>query len=355
MEVTPMAEPVRVVHYLNQFFAGIGGEEAANLPVEVRDGATGAGRALQQALGGDGAIVATIVGGDNFVAEEAERAATSIREALTRLAPDVVVAGPAFDSGRYGLACARACVEAQALGIKAVTAMYPDNPGFTTNRRDLLCLRTGTSVAKMGKVMAGLARLALTLGSGREIGSADEEGYLWRGFRRPVLREMVGAARAVDMALARISGRPFATEIPVARYDAVAPTPPVADLARVKLGVVTSGGLVPRGNPDRLVSARAERFFRYPIADRATLVVGEWESVHGGYSTHAVNTRNPNYVVPLDVLRELEAAGRFGSLHPTYYATVGNQTAVAEAKRMGAEIAQELHQADVGAVLLVAT
>ena len=350
-----MAEPVRVVHYLNQFFAGIGGEEAANSPVEARDGPVGAGRALQQALGADGRVAATIVGGDNFVAEEGERAAASIREALAQLSPDVVVAGPAFDSGRYGLACARACIQAQALGIKAVTAMHPDNPGFTTNRRELICMPTSANVVEMGAAMASLARLALTLGSGRELGSADEEGYLWRGFRRPVLREKRGAARAADMLLARIAGRPFQTEIPVTTYDAVPPTPPVPDLSRVKLGVVTSGGLVPKGNPDRLVSARAERFFRYPIEDRAALMVGEWESVHGGYSTHAVNTRNPNYVVPLDALRELEAAGRIGSLYGTYFATVGNQTAVAEAKRMGAEIAAALHEVDVGAVLLVAT
>ena len=30
---------VRVVHYLNQFFAGIGGEEQAGHPVEARPGA----------------------------------------------------------------------------------------------------------------------------------------------------------------------------------------------------------------------------------------------------------------------------------------------------------------------------
>ena len=345
-----MAGPVRVVHYVNQFFAGIGGEEAANTNIEVRNGPIGAARALQQALG-----AATIVGGDNFVAEEAERAATSIRAALVTLSPDVVVAGPAFDSGRYGLACALACTQAQEFGIKAVTAMYPDNPGFTNHRRELICVPTSANVVEMGAAMASLARLALTLGSGRELGSTDEEGYLWRGFRRPVQREKIGATRAVDMVLARIAGRPFASEIPVTTYDAVAPVAPVADLSRVKLGVVTSGGLVPRGNPDRLVSARAERFFRYPIDDQSTLVVGEWESVHGGYSTRAVNTRNPNYVVPLDVLREMEAAGRIGSLHGDYFATVGNQTAVAEAKRMGAEIAAALHEADVGAVLLVAT
>ncbi|MCI0880391.1 MAG: hypothetical protein J4N78_16055, partial [Chloroflexi bacterium] len=28
---------MRVVYYLNQFFGGIGGEEKANLPLEVRD------------------------------------------------------------------------------------------------------------------------------------------------------------------------------------------------------------------------------------------------------------------------------------------------------------------------------
>jgi glycine reductase len=346
---------MNVVHYLNQFFGGLGGEEAAKLPIQVREGAVGPGRALQQALGGEGAIAATIIGGDNFVVEESEQAAPSIRDALARLKPDVVVAGPAFDSGRYGLACAQVCIEAQRQGIPAVTAMYPDNPGFTTYRRDLICLPSGVNVAEMGKLMPSLARLALKLGSGQALGSAEEEGYLWRGFRRPVQREKSGAARAVDMALARIADRPFQTEIPVAAYDEVAPAPPVADLSKVRLAVVTSGGLVPKGNPDRLVSARAERFFRYPIADRATMVVGEWESVHGGYSTRSVNTRNPNYVVPLDVLREMEAAGRIGSLYPTYFATVGNQTAVADARRMGAEIASELLEEQIGAVLLVAT
>ncbi|HUX86995.1 MAG TPA: glycine/sarcosine/betaine reductase selenoprotein B family protein, partial [Chloroflexota bacterium] len=38
---------LRVVHYLNQFFAGIGGEDQANLPVQIRDGAIGPGRLLQ--------------------------------------------------------------------------------------------------------------------------------------------------------------------------------------------------------------------------------------------------------------------------------------------------------------------
>ena len=46
-----MNRPLRVVHYVNQFFAGIGGEEQAHVGVSVRDGAVGPGRALQQSLG----------------------------------------------------------------------------------------------------------------------------------------------------------------------------------------------------------------------------------------------------------------------------------------------------------------
>lgn len=37
---------MRVVHYLNQFFGGLGGEEKAAVPLEIRDGAIWAGKAV---------------------------------------------------------------------------------------------------------------------------------------------------------------------------------------------------------------------------------------------------------------------------------------------------------------------
>ncbi len=52
-----MDASLRVVHFLNQFFAGLGGEEAANLPVEVRREPVGATRALVAALGGQATVV----------------------------------------------------------------------------------------------------------------------------------------------------------------------------------------------------------------------------------------------------------------------------------------------------------
>ncbi len=346
---------ITVVHYLNQFFGGIGGEEAAETPVQVRDGPVGPGRLLQRALGTTGSVIATIICGDNYIAEQREAAAHAIGEVLDRLAPNVIVAGPAFDAGRYGLACGQVCVLAQERGIPAVTAMFAENAGLGPVRRQVLCLPTGRAVTEMPTVIGKLAQFALKLGQGQPLGSAEEEGYLPRGIRRPVLREKTGAERAVDMIVARVNDQPFVTEIPVIAYDRVAPTPPVADLAATRLAIVTSGGLVPHGNPDRLPSGFAEQFFRYSIGDQPTLDVGAWESIHGGYSTRAVNSRNPNFVVPLDVVRELEAERAIGQLYPYYFVTVGNGTAVSDARRMGGQIADELLREQVGAALFVAT
>ena len=60
---------MRVVHYLNQFFGGVGGEEKAGMRLEEREGAVGPGRLLEQLLGGNAKIVKTLVCGDNYAVE----------------------------------------------------------------------------------------------------------------------------------------------------------------------------------------------------------------------------------------------------------------------------------------------
>ena len=101
-----MSNLLRVVHYLNQFFAGFGGEEQANLPVQVLWEPVGPGRLLQQLLGARGEVVGTIVAGDNYVNEQQTTALSEALAAVAELQPTVVILGPAFDAGRYGLACA---------------------------------------------------------------------------------------------------------------------------------------------------------------------------------------------------------------------------------------------------------
>ena len=51
----------KVVHYINQFFANIGGEEMAHVAPELRDGFVGPGMALNTAWKGEAEIVKTIV------------------------------------------------------------------------------------------------------------------------------------------------------------------------------------------------------------------------------------------------------------------------------------------------------
>ncbi len=48
---------IKVVHYINQFFAGIGGEEKADIKPEVREGFVGPGMALNGAFKGEAELL----------------------------------------------------------------------------------------------------------------------------------------------------------------------------------------------------------------------------------------------------------------------------------------------------------
>jgi glycine reductase len=350
-----MSRAVKVVHYLNQFFGGIGGEEQAYAPVQVRTGAVGPGQLLQRVLGDRGSVVATIIAGDNYMAEERDSARAALGDALARHQPDILIAGPAFDAGRYGLACAEACLVAQSRGIAAVTGMHPENPGVLTRRRELLCAATGAQSSEMAASLQRMAELAFKVVQGQPIGPAQVEGYVPTGVRRSVVHGKRGYERAVEMLKRRLAGERYTSEMLLVGYDRVPPAQPVTDLRSAAIALVSTGGLVPRGNPDRLVSGRAEQFFRYDIQGLSGLTVEDWESVHGGFSTHYLNTENPNYALPLNVVRRLESEGAIESIYPVFFSTTGNGTAVSAAMRMGREIAGELSRNHVKGALLVAT
>lgn len=350
---------LRVVHYINQFFAGIGGEEKADVPLEVRKGAVGPGSALAAQLGDRAEIVATIVCGDNYFADHLEQTKDRVLEEVRKISPQVVVAGPTFNAGRYGYACIEVCnTIANQLGVPCIIAQYHENPGVELYRhfknRKVWCLPTGDSAADMGKVIPKMAFLALKAASGQPIGPAHKEGYIDRGIRLPGMADKTGVERALDMLDAKIKGQPFRTEIPIISYDVIPPAPKVTDLTRTTLGVISTAGVVPTGNPDKFKSGNNKAYAKYPISGLRTMEAGKWIAVHGGYNTAFMHA-NPNLGVPLDVLREMEDAGVIGSLHSEYYAITGNGAQVTEAKRMGAEMAHSMKGAGVNAVLLVST
>ena len=76
---------LRVVHYINQFFAQIGGEEKADTPVELREGIVGPGLAFKQAFGEEAEIVATVVCGDTYFNEHIAEATKEIIELASEM------------------------------------------------------------------------------------------------------------------------------------------------------------------------------------------------------------------------------------------------------------------------------
>ena len=52
-KITGELGSMRVAHYLNQFFGGLGGEDQANTAPQTQDTAVGPGRLLEQMLGED--------------------------------------------------------------------------------------------------------------------------------------------------------------------------------------------------------------------------------------------------------------------------------------------------------------
>ena len=349
------AETVRVVCYLNQFFGQLGGEEKAGVGPQVMDGAVGAARAVQQVLGDAGTIVATVICGDNYAAEQAERAVAEMVALVAAVRPDLVVAGPAFLAGRYGVACGALCAAVQAgLHIATVTGMHAENPGVELYRRKVYVVQTGADAKRMLAEVQGLVALGLKLARGEAIGAPAVEGYFSRGVTRNVVAGASAADRAIAMLLDKLAGRPFASEVPRPAFPPVPAPRLVKTLEGATIALVTDGGLVPRGNPDGIEALNATRYGAYSIEGKAGLDAAQYDNPHRGYDTTWVK-QDPHRLVPVDVARELEQSGAIGKLHETVYSTVGVATTLAHSARMGAEIAEKLRAAGVDAVILTST
>ena len=346
---------IKVVHYINQFYAGIGGEDKAGIPASLQEGAVGPGLAFKNQFGDQAEIVATIVCGDSYFNENMDAAAAQILDWIKSLNADLLIAGPAFNAGRYGVACGTVCAAAmEKLGIASITGMYAENPGVEMFRDKTYIVPTKNNAAGMREAVKKMAPLAIKLARREKIGASCEEGYLPRGERINFFENERGSKRAVEMLMKKLTGQPFETEYPMPSFDRVAPSPALENLSAAAVALVTSGGIVPRGNPDHIEASNASRFGEYSIAGLDTLSTEAWETAHGGYDPVYAN-EDPNRILPVDVLRKLEKEGVIGKLHNLFYSTVGNGTAVASARNYAKEIVRRLLDAGVNAVILTST
>ncbi len=208
-------QKIRIVHYINQFFAQIGGEEMAHVKPEYREGPVGPGLALQAAFG---------------EAVEVVRAPWSAVTLLQRKhgtggggdpgndqgpEADLFIAGPAFNAGRYGVACgAIATAVKKEMGIPALTGMYEENPGADMFKAEVYIVATRNSAVGMRDAVKKMSSLALKLARNEKIGASVEDGYLPQGIRVNLFEKERGSKRAVDMLLKSWRTSPSPPNIP---------------------------------------------------------------------------------------------------------------------------------------------
>src|SRR6056297_96821 len=348
----------KAIVYLNQFFGQIGGEEVADHEPEIREEKVGAAMLYNQLL--DGEVTHTVICGDNYMGSKTEEAVEKIISFLEDVEFDIFFAGPAFQAGRYGMACGEiGKAVKEEFDVPVISSMNIENPGVEVFKKDIYIFPGGHSAAKMRDDVKKMTDFGNKILNGEELLPADEEGYYKRGIRHQYFLEDETPAyeRAIDMLLKKINGEEFESELPIPELDLVDIADPIEDLSEAEIALVTSGGIVPVDNPDKIQSASATRWGKYDISGMEKLENRDsdnFKTIHAGYDPAAADA-DPNVVVPVDAMRKYEKDGRIGKLHDYFYSTVGTGTTQKEAARMGKEIAQELQEANVQAVILTST
>lgn len=345
----------KVIHYINQFFAGIGGEEKADVKPEIHEGVVGPGAALQSMIDAD--IAYTVICGDNFMASNRDEAVEEVINMIKDKDFDLFIAGPAFQAGRYGVSCGEICKAVkEKLNKPVLTSMNLENPGVDMFKSEMLIVKGGKSAAKMKDDCKMIANIANKILSGESPASAEEDNYFATGRREQVFLDepVIAAKRGVDMLIKKLNGEDYQTELVIEKKKLVPIAEPIKDLSKAKIALVTTGGIVPVDNPDKIQSASATRWGRYDISGMDRLKMGEFKTIHAGFDPAAAN-QDPNRIMPIDVIKEMEKEGVFGSLHPYFYSTVGTGTTQKEAARMGQEMVELLKEDNVDGVILVST
>ncbi len=345
---------MRILHYINQFFGQLGGEDTAYAPITFREDVVGPGAALNGMLE-EGEIVVTAICGDNYFVENEEVVKEEIITAIKKYDIDLVIAGPGFNAGRYGIACGSVCKIAFDCQIIAVSALYEENPGLEMFKKYGYIFPAGSQARDMKNSLKKIASFVNKVSRGEEIGLPEDEGYFRRGIRRNIFRTKTGAERAVDMVLAKVLGQPFETEVKMSVFEQIIPSKAILDLSKAKIALGTSGGIVPTGNPDHLESLNASKWVFYneesfggDFADMDAFVI------HGGYDP-VYGNENANRVLPADAMKELEKQNVIGEFYENIFVTVGNSMDLTRAIKYGNEIAEKLLNEGVDAVILTST
>ena len=349
-----MPEKLRVVHYINQFFGQIGGEEAAGVGVKAEPRPIGPGLALASALGQRAEIVCTVICGDNYFNENTEAALAEIIDLVEEYKPDMFFAGPAFNAGRYGIACGAICAAIKKqLRIPAVTAMFEENPGREIYSTDIFILKAPDNARKMAETVSRMAEFGYKLLDGALKLDPEGEGFFERGWMVIKKHEEMASKRAVDMLLKKISGQKFETEIPMPVNESVDAPPPLTGLKDAVVLMATDGALCPQGNPDGMRVGASSVYYEYSIDGKDRLAKEDYTCVHGGFDRSFI-LDDPHRLVPLDAMRCLEKEG-VTKFHNSFLSTSGLVTGVVASTKMGRDMVAYVKDHNIDAVILTST
>lgn len=344
---------MRIIHYINQFFAQIGGEEQADYALEIRkDIAVGPGVAFQSAIGKDAEIVATVICGDNYFYDNLDEVTEKIGALLDMMKPDVVIAGPAFHAGRYGIACGHVLKLCHGKGIPAFSGMFPENPGAGMFRSFGYITKTKSSAAGMRSAISDMVSLLQKVRNNPRDLDPQKDNYIARGQRINRFSNRTGAQRCVDMMLKKVNGEPFETELPMPVYLHVKPAPEIQDLKNATIALITTGAVVPEGNPDHIETGIATKYGKYSFtSDYGGFNMPRHQMIHGGCDP-VYCQEDPNRMIPADVLLDMEKEGKIGKLSDILYVTSGNGCATNYALAFGQSIAKDLKKERIDGVIL---
>ena len=343
---------LRIVCYINQFFAQIGGEDKADIGVSVKHEPVGPTLLFNKLFEDIGEVVGTVICGDNYFMENQDQATEELLAIIEELKPDIFFAGPSFTAGRYGMNCgAIATAVSKKLGIPCIAGMNEEAPAVPIYRQKIFIMKTAGSARRLREAVNAMSGLGRKIITGERVGSAASEGYFIRNRLVNELDEYTASQRAIAMLMKKINGEEWVSEIEAPRYKEIEPPKPVSEIEKAKIAIVSDGGYIPTDNPDNIKSAAASTWGKY---DLDHLVKEDGMVIHAGYDKVYVN-EDPNRLLPRDSMKILEEQGIIGSVAPYTYVTTGNVMAVEIAERIGDGIVNELKADEVDAVILTST
>lgn len=157
--------------------------------------------------------------------------------------------------------------------------------------------------------------------------------------------------RCLNMLLAKYRKEQYCSEVMMSSPQ-FPPLPKLGiPLNRACLLLITDGGLVPAGNPGKMPQTNADAFHVNDISGKQLLTVGDYEVSHQGYD-NAFVLQNPNRLLPVDILREMEQKGVIGRLCDEFISTTGVMMPTERSKILAANIARYVKTTKADAVII---